>query len=79
MSPEKEKSYVNYFKYLKDKDNPNNKNKNKNNTYHISNDSNNQKNIINSPIELFIKNNDNLHKKFYKNNIFDILRKNTNN
>ena len=34
MSLEKEKSYVNFFKYLKEKDNPNNKN----NAYHISND-----------------------------------------
>ena len=29
ISLEKEKSYANYFKYLKDKDNPNNKNNNK--------------------------------------------------
>ena len=64
MLLEKEKSYIIYFKYLKEKDNNNN---NKNNTYYISNDSNNQKNIINSPIELFIKNDDDdLHKKVYK-------------
>ena len=75
MSLEKEKSYVNFFKYLKEKDNPNNKN----NAYHISNDSNNQKNIISSQIELFIKNNDNLHKKVHKSNLFDKLRKNINN
>jgi len=65
MLLEKEKSYIIYFKYLKEKDN--NNNNNKNNTYYISNDSNNQKNIINSPIELFIKNDDDdLHKKVYK-------------
>ena len=77
ISLEKEKSYANYFKYLKDKDNPNNKNNNE--TYHISNDSDNQKNIVNSPIELFNKNDDNLHKKVHKSNIFDILRKSGNN
>ena len=63
MSLEKEKSYINYFKYLKEKDNHNNNN---NNIYYISNYSNNQKNIIKSSIELFIKNDDDLHKKVYK-------------
>jgi len=63
MSLEKEKLYINYFKYLKEKDNHNNNN---NNIYYISNYSNNQKNIIKSSIELFIKNDDDLHKKVYK-------------
>ena len=76
ISLEKEKSYVNYFKNLSGKDHPYNKNKKK--IYNISNDSNNQKNIISSPIEIFIKNEDNLHKKVHKSNIFNILRKHIN-
>jgi hypothetical protein len=77
VSLEKEKSYVHYFKYLIGKENPYNKNQNK--IYNNSNDSNNQKNIICSPIELYIKNDDNLHKNVHKSNIFDKLRKIVNN
>ena len=73
MSLEKEKSYVKYFKYLTGKNYPNYKKQNK-----INNNSNNQKNIISSQIELFIKNNDNLHKKVHKSNLFEKLGKNIN-
>ena len=77
ISLEKEKSYINYFKYLTGKYNPYNKNKNK--IYNNSNDSSNQKNIIDFQIEIFIKNDDNLHKKVHKSTIFGKLRNNINN
>ena len=76
MSLEKEKSYVKYFKCLTEKKYPYYNIQNK--MYNNSNNSNYQKYIISSQIKLFVKSDNNLHKKVHKSNIFDKLRKNIN-
>ena len=76
MSLEKEKSYVKYFKCLTGKKYPYYNIQNK--MYNNSNNSNYQKYIISSQIKLFVKSDNNLHKKVHKSNIFDKLRKNIN-